>query len=131
MRHLYNSTGHIERLSRTMVNGAARTSWSIIPVDDPDAVLRSFKLRLDLNFLRPGKDVLPPMEAGKAQDRIGIMFCDVLPIRAGDRLVVDAGPVLGTFDIRNMPDVPITLRPVGHHMEIQVVEVSQNLPRPT
>lgn len=127
MRHLFISTGHIERLSRTMVNGAAQMTWS--PVSDPQ--LQNIKCRLDLNFLRPGKDAPAPYEAGKAPDRIGLMFCDILPIRAGDRFVADSGPVMGTFEIHSNPDTTITMRPTGHHMEIQIVETNQNLPRPT
>jgi hypothetical protein len=126
MQHLFNSVGHIERLQRTLVNGAAQTKWA--PVDDPQ--LKYVKCRLDLNFLRPGKDQPAPYEAGKAQDRIGIMFCNILPIRAGDRFVADSGPVMGTFEIRNTPDTTITARPVGHHLEIQIVETNQKLSNP-
>jgi hypothetical protein len=127
MDHLLNSVGHIERLQRTIVNGAAQTRW--VPVTDPK--LTAIKCRLDLNFLRPGKDQPPPFEAGKAPDRIGLMFCNPLPIRAGDRIVADSGPVTGTFEIRSTPDMTITMRPVGHHLEIQIIETNQNLGSPT
>src|SRR5437870_771254 len=127
MQHLFNSVGHIERLKRTVVNGAAQTAW--VPVTDPQ--LAYIKCRLDLNFLRPGKDQPAPYEAGKAPDRIGIMFCLPLPIRAGDRLVADSGPVMGTFEIRSTPDMAITARPAGHHLEIQIIETNQKLSSPT
>lgn len=127
MRHLFITTGHIERLHRTLVRGTAQLQW--VPVDDPK--LQHIKCRLDLNYLRPGKDQPPPFEAGRAPDRMGLLICDILPIRAGDRFVCDSGPVQGTFEIRAMPDVTITGRPVGHHLEMQVVETNQNLPSPT
>lgn len=127
MRHLFNSVVHIERLKRTMVNGGATTAW--LPVDDPQ--LSAIKCRLDLTFVRPGKDQPLPFEAGKAPDRMGLMFCDIVPIRAGDRIVADSGPVFGTFEIRATPDVTITARPTGHHLEIQIIETNQKLGSPT
>lgn len=127
MQHLFNTVGHIERLRRSIVNGAAQTSW--VPVTDPQ--LAYIRCRLDLNFLRPGKDQPAPYVAGTAPDRIGIMFVGILPIRAGDRFVADSGPVEGTFEIRSTPDVAITARPTGHHMEIQIIESNQSLGRPT
>lgn len=88
--------------------------------------------RLDLNFVRPGKDILPAPEAGKAPDRIGVLFTfPYAPVRAGDRLVAipnDIGemPVEGTFELRTKPDEAIGFAS-RHHLEMQVIEVNQNL----
>jgi len=94
---------------------------------DQEAPLSAVKCRLDLNFLRPGKDVPAPIEAGAAPDRIGVMFCRAtVPLRAGDRIVATAGPVKGIFDIKSIPDVALDFAS-GHHIEVQIVETVQNL----
>lgn len=122
MRHLYASTVKVQRLTKTRVNGMVQTSWS-----DQAPPLDSFRCRLDLNFLRPGKDAPPAHEAGVAPDRTGIMFCDAhLPLKAGDRLVAIAGPVEGTFEIRTLPDIAVDYSS-GHHIEVQIIESVQDL----
>jgi hypothetical protein len=89
--------------------------------------------RLDLTFLRPGKDQPAPVVAGRAPDRVGVCYFDPAPdangaslVRAGDRLQCVQGPIYGTFEIRLIPDVAQSL--IGaHHIEVQIVEVSQML----
>lgn len=89
--------------------------------------------RLDLTFLRPGKDQPAPVVAGRAPDRVGVCFFDPAPdadgaslVRAGDRLQCVSGPISGTFEIRLIPDVAQALTG-AHHIEVQVIEVSQML----
>lgn len=122
MDHLFSSTVKIQRSQLTVVDGQAIMDW----VDQPSP-LQSVKCRLDLNFLRPGKDQPPAQEAGRAPDRIGVMFMSAsIPIKAGDRLVTLAGPVTGTFDIRVIPDIALDYS-TGHHIEVQITESTQQL----
>jgi hypothetical protein len=86
---------------------------------------------MDLLFVRPGKDVLPPFEAGVARNRMGVMFCSSsVPILAGDRIVMLSGPIQGTFEIRNIPDYAQDSSH-AHHIEVQVIETNQTLDGPT
>lgn len=123
MDHLYSSVVKIQRLTKTRNDdGVTETSW----VDQPSP-LNAIRCRLDLNFLRPGKDIPPAYEAGTAPDRIGVMFCRAgLPLRAGDRVVTVSGPVEGTFDLKVIPDVAVGYA-TAHHIEVQIVETVQNL----
>lgn len=129
MDHLFNSTVKVEEQRLTVSNGLAETTWQI--VEDP--MLAALPCRLDLNFLRPGKDILPAPVAGKAPDRVGIMFTyPHAPLKAGYRVTAIPDPeypdlpipVKGTFEIRVVPDVAIDYSS-AHHIEVQVVEVAQ------
>jgi hypothetical protein len=89
--------------------------------------------RLDLQFTRPGKDVPMPLVAGRAPDRVGLLYFDAVPdtngrllVKSGDRIVMVSGPVYGTFQLNQIPEVAQDF--IGaHHIETQVVEVSQAL----
>jgi len=126
MQHLYASVVRLERMNMTQANGVATMSWNVVPGGE------YVPCRLDLNFLRPGKDIAPAPVAGKAPDRIGLLICDEdVPVKAGDRIVSIPGDdgevaVPGTFEIRVIPD-----RVVGyasaHHLEIQILETNQAL----
>jgi len=117
MQHLFSSTVSVSRLSVTDGGG--------VPLYSFDVVNPSLRCRLDLNFLRPGKDQPAAPEAGRAPDRVGVMFCAVdADLRAGDRVKAVAGPVDGVFEIRVVPDVA-TDYSSGHHKEVQIVEVAQ------
>lgn len=134
MEHLFNSAVRVERLQLTVVGGRPIMDWAQATDDDPalNDMLQFLKCRLDMNFLRPGKDILPAPEAGKAPDRIGIMFTSpYAPIRAGDRIVAipnESGktPVEGTFEIRQIPDEAIDFSE-RHHIEVQIIETNQQL----
>lgn len=123
MEHLYSSRVKVQRLQHLVVAGKQATfDW----VDQP-APLNSVPCRLDLIFVRPGRDVLPAHEAGVARSRIGIMFCAPnVPLLAGDRIVTIAGPENGTFEIRNIPDKAQDSSS-AHHIEVQIVETNQTL----
>jgi hypothetical protein len=88
--------------------------------------------RLDLTFVRPGKDQPPAYEAGKAPDRVGVLFCDsTAGLLAGDLIVAvpnDYGmiPLPGTFEIRVIPDQAQDYMG-AHHIEVQIIETSQKL----
>jgi hypothetical protein len=127
MDHLFNSVVRVEEMRLTQENGVADTSW--VEVDDP--ALKNLPCRLDLNFVRPGKDILPAPVAGKAPDRIGVMFTYAhAPLKAGHRITAiphpDTGalPVQGTFEIRVVPDVAIGFS-AAHHIEVQIIEAAQ------
>jgi hypothetical protein len=135
-RMFYTSTCQVLRLSESLQSGGGMTwSWNEVtavvdPVLDQPGLLMC---RLDLTFIRPGKDQPPPMVAGRAPDRVGVCYFDLavgpgnVPlVLAGDRLECVAGPIFGTFDIRVVPDVAQDMFG-GHHIEVQVVEVSQML----
>jgi len=126
MEHLFNSVVRVEELRQTQEDGVVTTDWR--PVEG----LEALPCRLDLNFVRPGKDILPAPVAGKAPDRIGVLFTFAhAPLKAGHRLTAiphpDTGafPVQGTFEIRVVPDQAIAFA-VAHHIEVQIIEVAQD-----
>lgn len=122
MEHLYASTVKAQETQTIVQDGMATVAWVDLP-----APLDSFRCRLDLLFLRPGKDAPPAQEAGVAPDRIGVMFCNAsLPLKAGYRIVTLTGPVTGTFDIRVVPDVAQDYSS-GHHIEVQIIETPQQI----
>jgi hypothetical protein len=83
--------------------------------------------RLDLTFIRAGKDAPSPLVGGRAQDRIGTLFCDFTPhLKAGHMIRCLEGPVKGTFEIRQIPDEAQDYIGV-HHLECGIIEVAQSL----
>jgi hypothetical protein len=130
MRHLFNSRCEVLRLSGQMVDGTPTLSWTKVGgvVDPVLGTPGELMCRLDLTFQRPGKDQPMPIVAGRAPDRVGVMFFDATDnIVAGDRIHCLAGPLTGTFEIRSIPD-PAVAYAAAHHGEVQVIEVSQTLP---
>ncbi len=129
MRHLFNSRAEVQRLSGPIVNGEPQLSWAVIP-DVADPYLGTpgqVMCRIDLTFQRPGKDAPMPITAGRAPDRVGVAYFSVTDaVKAGDRLVCLAGPVVGTFEVRIVPDTAVGFS-AAHHMGVQVVEVAQTL----
>lgn len=134
MEALFNSAVRVERMQLEVVEG--RHVMTYVQATDPDPIvndmLQFLKCRLDMNFVREGKDMLPAAVAGRAPDRVGVMLAGPdAPIRAGDRLVAienEQGkiPVEGTFEIRPRPDEVVAYAD-RHHIEVQVVEVGQEL----
>lgn len=128
MRHLYASKVEVLRIEGPLYGGTPIISWTktddVIDVElgQPGEML----CRLDIGFIRAGRDLLMPVVAGRAPDRIGVCFCDPPGPRAGDRLRCLAGPVTGTFEVRAIPDPAVDFSSV-HHLEVQVVEVAQSL----
>lgn len=134
MDQLFNSAVRVERMQMSVDNGRATMAYA--QATDTDSALNDMlqflKCRLDMNFLREGKDALPAPVAGRAPDRVGVLFTYAYaPLRAGDRIVAIANergaiPVPGTFEIRAMPDVAQDFNG-PHHIEIQIIEVGQEL----
>lgn len=128
MDHLFNSVVRVERMQLGMENGRAELTWQPSPLPGANWV----KCRLDLNFLRPGKDVPSPINAGVVPDRIGIMFTYAdAPLKAGDRIVAIPNeygmlPVSGVFDIKQTPDKAIDYAS-AHHIEVQIVESTSTI----
>lgn len=129
MRHLFKSRVEVLRLSGQLVNGTPELMWGRVQAHLDSTLLNAGEMmcRLDLNFVRPGKDQPMAIVAGRAPDRVGVMFFTATDqIKAGDRIRCIAGPVTGTFEIRAIPD-PAVGYATAHHMEVQVVEVAQSL----
>lgn len=126
MRHLFNSVVQVEAMTYTVRDGEAYMDWAIVPGGE------WVECRLDLNFLRPGKDAPAPINAGVAPDRIGIMFCGAeAPLKAGVRVVTIPNaygrePVKGVFEIKSVPDMAIDYSD-AHHIEVQIVEGVQEI----
>lgn len=130
MRHLYNTRAEVIRPQQDIIDGDATMSWQKVTdvLDTWLGVAGELMCRIDLAFQRPGKDQPMPLVAGRAPDRVGVLFCDPTDqLRSGDRLHCLDGPVQGTFELRVMPDPIAGFGPYVHHLEAQVIEVSQNM----
>lgn len=130
MRHLFNSRVAVEELAGQFLDGTPSYTWAKLNrnVDPYLTEPGELMCRLDLYFIRPGKDQPMPVVAGRAPDRIGLMlFTTTSAIKAGQRIRVISGPVTGgVFEIRAVPD-PAQGFTTTHHMEVQVIEVAQKL----
>ncbi len=131
MRHLFNTRVAVEELAGDFADGTPQYTWAkaATVVDPFIGEPGELMCRLDLTFQRPGKDAPQPIVAGRAPDRIGIMFCAAVDgIKAGQRVRALSGPLTGaTFELRAIPDPAQDYGPVAHHLEVQEVEVSQKL----
>lgn len=130
LRHLYSSRVEVLRLNLDMSNGIPTQNWQRVDeiIDPVLGVPGEMMCRIDLAFQRPGKDQPMPVVAGRAPDRVGLMFFDVTrEIKAGDRFRCIDGPIAGTFEMRVQAD-PAQNYGAAHHMEVQIVEVAQEVP---
>lgn len=128
MRHLYNCRAEVARLRVDVTNGLASQTWQKLDViiDPYLGVPGELMCRVDWTFQRPGKDQPAPVSAGRAPDRVGVMFFDATTeILAGDRFHALEGPVQGQWEIRVMPDPAQGFGMLAHHMEVQIIEVAQ------
>lgn len=130
MRHLYASRVELYELIRETGTGTSPTgTWTKVTdmVDPLLGVAGEMKCRLDLGFIRPGRDTPAQPVAGRALDRVGVLFCDLSPyLRAGMRVRCVQGDVYGMFEIRVVPDLSPDMNAV-RHIEVQVVECAQSL----
>lgn len=127
MRHLFNNTVEILESITTIVEGARVQAWNKSSANfDATCAPGEMKCRLDLIFLRPGKDAPMPVVAGRTPDRTGIMYCSNTPELKGGQIVkVVAGPYLGSsFLLKMRPDEAQNFSG-SHHIEVQVFEVAQ------
>lgn len=128
MRHLYSSRVEVFEPTLNVVDGQAIASWAkVVAVFDPYlGQAGEMMCRLDLNFVRPGKDAPPPWRVGVAPDRAGLMFCDVTSsLKAGQMIRTISGPVSGNFLIKTIPDLALDYD-AAHHIEVQIFEVNQS-----
>lgn len=125
MDHLFSSTVRVTQLSLEAQPGG-RMKMTRVTVPG----LARMKCRLDLQFLRPGKDTPSAVVAGAIPDREGIMFCRYSPLlKAGMQVttVLDSRGmevVKGTFEIKEIPDVALGFG-TAHHIEVKVIESVQ------
>ena len=135
-RGLYRSVAQVMRLQPVLQDGGGMSvTWSAVTdiLDPYISTPGQISCRLDLQFTRRGKDAPMPLVAGRAPDRVGVMFCDMpadangLPLlKAGDRFQMVSGPIVGTFEVKQVPEVAQDY--IGaSHAEFQVIEVSQAL----
>jgi hypothetical protein len=107
------------RMTATTVDGVPAFVWS--------TVAENQKCRLDLSYMRRGKDEAWVQEAGRAQDRNGVLFA--LPdfvARSGDRIEITSPPsLLGTYLLDGAVDLAIGRVDV-EHFEMGVTEVPAN-----
>lgn len=133
IRGLYSSVVQVIRLTPVMnAEFGMSISWSQVS-DVVDVILGQpglLQCRLAIGELRPGKDQLPPLVAGRPQDRFGVVYYDpvvsttgVPLVKAGDRFLCVSGPISGMFEMRNVPD-QLQSFSTAAHCEAQVVEVS-------
>lgn len=96
------------------------------PQYDYAAIATSVPCRVDLAFLRKGKDMGWTPEAGRSADRSGVaFFLPTATIRPGDRIVLTGGGVRGTFSLEGNLDQVADFHGELHHYECGVVEVAQ------
>lgn len=129
MRHLYHTLCELLRPILDLVDGEGVVTWDkVTTIIDPfHGVPGELMCRIDLGYQRPGKDQPMPLVAGRAPDRVGVLFCDPTEeIRSGDRIRCLDGPIQGTFELRVMPDPAVGFA-TAHHLEVQIVEVSNNM----
>jgi hypothetical protein len=130
IRSLYATRAEVLRLSLSSPSaGSAQSSWTKV-MDMVDPLLGTpgeLLCRINTSFLRPGKDQPVPIVAGRAPDRVGVLYADLTPfLKAGDRVHCLEGDVYGTFELRVTPDLAPNVMSIGH-LEVQVIEVSQSL----
>lgn len=119
--HLMPSRVKVWRPKVTTQDGILTTSW--VSVSGLDEV----RCRLEVNFYRPGKDVMLPVQAGRAPDRVGVYWVDPgTDFRPGDHLECVSGPVEGFWRVGTKPDVALSMSSL-HHLEGQVVEVHSSI----
>lgn len=136
LRGLYSSKVQVLRLAPSLTaQGGMSVAWSPLTVildrtlDQPGYMW----CRLDLGFLRPGRDQPAPLVAGRAPDRTAVCYFDPvidstgrLLVQANDRLLCVQGPVYGEFEIRVVPEVALDYS-TAHHVEVQVIEVAKQV----
>jgi hypothetical protein len=127
MRHNFNCTVEILESVTDVIDGARVQSWAKSSANfDPTCASGEMKCRLDLIFLRPGKDAPAPIVAGRTPDRTGVMYCSYTPeLKAGQIIRVVSGPFLhATFLLKMRPDEAQDFNGT-HHIEVQVHEIAQ------
>jgi len=127
MRHLFSSTVEILVATTSIVEGARVQAWEkSTAVFDPTCAPGEMKCRLDLIFLRPGKDAPAPIVAGRSPDRTGVLLCSNTPSLQGGQIVkVISGAHLGAMFLLKMRPDEAQGFSGSHHIEVQIHEVNQ------
>jgi hypothetical protein len=106
----------VQRMRATSVDGAPVYSWTNLATD--------VHCRLDLSYVRRGKDESWTQEAGRAPDRTGVLFMlPDSPLRSGDRVVLTFPKELGGVYTADGAIDPVIDENTLHHFEIGVTEV--------
>lgn len=121
----FNSRVKVTKSGRVNRDGSLVQGWAIVPG------MAYVPCRLDVNFIRPGKQTPPPQEAGKAPDREGTAFFGldfggrIAPMWRVTAVMNDDGiiPVAGTFEIRAWPDAAQDMDGPQHY-EVSIYEVA-------
>lgn len=125
MDHLFPTYVKVTELKMVAKPGG-RFQMARVPVSG----LEMMRCRIDLQFLRPGKDTPSAVVAGAIPDREGIMFCRWSPLlKAGMQVTTvpdrrGQEVVKGTFEIKEIPDVALGFGS-RHHIEVKVIESVQ------
>lgn len=135
LRIFYQSLVRVMRLKMKVSNGTPTLTWTALDmvldpyVDIPGQMM----CRLDLGFIKRS-DMPMPLVAGASPARQGTAYFDVAIdpdagtpyVLAGDRLNCLAGPIQGTFEIRQIPTAAVDLTG-AHHCEVQIWEVAASI----
>ncbi len=135
MRVHYQSRVQVMRLKMKVRDGTPSLTWTELPsVIDPFMdVPGQMMCRVHLGFIRRG-DLPMPITAGVAPQRQGVVYFDAgidpdtgAPfVLAGDRLYCIGGPIMGTFEIRSVPQAEVGFGG-AHHCEAQIWEINKSL----
>lgn len=112
------------RLDAVAVDGVANYDWAPFATGVP--------CRLDLSYMRKGKDQGWVAEAGRPVDRAGVLFLQIIQediLRPGDRVEVfnRLGRKIGTFEVNGAFDTVDDRHGIPHHIEAGVTEVANAL----
>lgn len=116
-------TVRVERLNVTDDEGAPQYNWTTVASGIP--------CRLDLSYIRQGKDAGWVPEAGRSVDRSGVLFVKSdFPGLPGDRVVTTGVGPQGTFEVQGTFDEVPDRWGNTHHVEVGVKEVAKPLEGP-
>lgn len=127
MRHLFASRVEVLESITDVVDGARVQTWQKSSANfDPTCAPGEMKCRLDLIFLRPGKDQPAPIVAGRSPDRTGVLYCSYTSALQGGHIikVIDGPYKDSSFLLKMRPDEAQAFSRT-HHIEVQVFEVNQ------
>jgi hypothetical protein len=121
-RTLLRHRATIKRNTVVAVDGVSSYSWRNIQTEVP--------CRVDLSYIRRGKDPQWSPEAGRVQDRTGVaFFMPDAQVTTGDRIVLTSGGVAGTFLVDGTVEEILGNRGGVHHLEVPLAEVPGPLAR--
>lgn len=140
LRAIYRSLVQVQRLTMVVTAGAPNLTWNTISdlLDPFVEIPGQMMCKIDLAFTRAGGTgagaLSIPIAAGRAPDRVGTVIFDAQMnpatnapyVLAGDRINCIAGPVFGTFEIREIPYAASDFFG-AHHIEVGIAEVAQSL----